>query len=361
MKTQEERKRKMLLALPLLLLPFLALAFYALGGGKGNLTNGNQQISKGLNTTLPGAQLKNEKAQDKMALYDKAMRDSAAAKSRASGNAFAALGWDTTRQGQTNKSLPTHSAQVNETKINQKLAEINRQISQPEPSAHYPNNYSNTNSASPDLDRMEKLIKSKEHGNTPDPEMKQLNGMLEKIMDIQHPERVTAKLKKETKPEPDSLYKAIRAVIADNQKVMQGTSIKLRLLDSIVIHGQKIPKGQLLYGLCQVTNQRLILNIKTIRLGTSILPVDLSVYDMDAMAGIRAPDAITEDAMRSGTDNAIQSMQLMSMDQSLATQAAGAGVEAAKTLFGKKVKRIKVKLKAGYPVLLRNNQPDKKK
>jgi hypothetical protein len=183
MKTQEERKRKMLLVLPLLLLPFLALAFYALGGGKGNLANGNQQISKGLNTALPGAQLKNEKAQDKMALYDKAMRDSAAAKSRAGGNAFAALGWDTTKQGQTNKSLPAHSAQANETKINQKLAEINRQISQPEPVAHYQNNYSNTNSASPDLDRMEKLIKSKEQGNTPDPEMKQLNGMLEKIMD----------------------------------------------------------------------------------------------------------------------------------------------------------------------------------
>jgi hypothetical protein len=37
MKTQEERKRKMLLVLPLLLLPFLALAFYALGGGTGNV------------------------------------------------------------------------------------------------------------------------------------------------------------------------------------------------------------------------------------------------------------------------------------------------------------------------------------
>src|SRR5471030_2457510 len=161
MKTQEERKRKMLLVLPLLLLPFVALAFYALGGGKGNLANINQQISKGLNTTLPGAQLKNEKVQDKMALYDKAMRDSVAAKSRTSDNAFAALGWDTSGQGQTKKSLPTHSAQVNETKINQKLAEINRQISQPEPLAHYPNNYSNTNSASPDLDKMEKLIKTR--------------------------------------------------------------------------------------------------------------------------------------------------------------------------------------------------------
>jgi hypothetical protein len=353
MKTPEERKRKMLLVLPLLLLPFLALAFYALGGGKGQVQN--QSVVKGLNTTLPGALLKNGKPEDKMTLYDKAMRDSASAKSSGSNSAFAALGWDTTSQSRANKPSVTNNAQANEVKINQKLAEINRQISQPTPAPRYPDNYAESSQANPDLDRVEKLIKQKQQSNPEDPQMKQLNGMLEKIMDIQHPERVTAQLKQAEKKEPDSLYKAIRAVIADNQKVMQGTSVKLRLLDSIVIHGQVIPKGQLLYGLCQVTNQRLILNIKTIRLGTSILPVDLSVYDMDAMAGIRAPDAVTEDAMRSGTDNAVQSMELMSMDQSLTTQAAGAGVEAAKTLFSKKVKRIKVKLKAGYPVLLRNN------
>src|SRR5476651_788495 len=205
MKTQEERKRKMLLVLPLLLLPFMALAFYALGGGKGNLANGNQQVSKGLNTTLPGAQLKNEKAQDKMALYDKAMRDSASAKSRGSNNAFAALGWDTTSQ---HKPVAANNVQANETKITQKLAEINRQISQPEPATYHPNNYTASNSASPDMDRMEKLIKSKEQGNTPDPEMKQLNTMLDKIMQIQNPGLVKAK--QTDKPvSKDSAFKAI--------------------------------------------------------------------------------------------------------------------------------------------------------
>ncbi len=75
---------------------------------------------------------------------------------------------------------------------------------------------------------------------------------------------------------------------------------------------------------------------------------------MDGMEGIRAPDLVTQDAMRSGSDNAVESLQLMTMDQSMTTQLAGAGVEAAKGLFSKKVKRIKVKLKAGYPVLLLN-------
>ena len=355
MKTQEERKRKMLLILPLLLLPFLALAFYALGGGKGNLANGNQQISKGLNTTLPGAQLKNEKAQDKMALYDKAMRDSASAKSRASGNAFAALGWDTSRQGQTNKSLPAHSAQFNETKINQKLAEINRQISQPEPVAHYPNNYSNTNSASPDLDRMEKLIKSKERGNTPDPEMKQLNTMLDKIMQIQNPG--LAKAKQTDKPvSKDSAFKAIPAMIDGNQKVMNGGVVKLRLQDTIRINGVTFPKGQSLSGSCTVTNQRLLLDIKNIRLGTSILPVNLTVFSLDGMQGINAPEAELGGAAGDGANGALENMEFLSMDQSVSTQAATAGINAAKGLLGKKVKKIRIKLKGGVTVLLRNNK-----
>ncbi|HAL82251.1 MAG TPA: conjugal transfer protein TraM [Mucilaginibacter sp.] len=355
MKTQEERKRKMLLVLPLLLLPFLALAFYALGGGKGNLTNGNQQISKGLNTTLPGAQLQHEKAQDKMALYDKAMRDSAAAKSRAGGNAFAALGWDTSRQGQTYKSTPAIGAQANETKINQKLAEINRQISQPEPVAHYQNNYSNTNSASPDLDRMEKLIKSKEHGNTPDPEMKQLNTMLDKIMQIQNPG--LAKAKQTDKPvSKDSAFKAIPAMIDGNQKVMNGGVVKLRLQDTIRINGVIFPKGQSLSGSCTVTNQRLLLDIKNIRLGTSILPVNLTVFSLDGMQGINAPEAELGGAAGDGANGALENMEFLSMDQSVSTQAATAGINAAKGLLGKKVKKIRVKLKGGVTVLLRNNK-----
>jgi hypothetical protein len=121
-----------------------------------------------------------------------------------------------------------------------------------------------------------------------------------------------------------------------------------------------VPAGQELFGLCQVSNQRLILRIGSIRLGNAILPVDLSVYDMDAMEGIRAPEALTEEALRSGAGNAVQGVQLLGADPSLGTQLAGAGVEAAKGLFSRKVRHIRVKLKDGYPLLLRNNQPDKR-
>ena len=114
-----------------------------------------------------------------------------------------------------------------------------------------------------------------------------------------------------------------------------------------------IPKGQLLFGNAQITNQRLLLTIKDIRLGNNIIPVDFMVYSLDGLPGINAPDAELAGAAGNGADNALQSMQFLSMDQNLGTQAAAGGIEAAKTLFGKKVRRVKVKLKGGYPLLLR--------
>jgi hypothetical protein len=359
MEQKELNKKKLLWCLPLLVLPFLALGFYALGGGRGDVA-GKVVASTGLDTALPGAQLKGRKEQDKLALYDQAKKDSAALKSPGRDNAFAALGWDTSgaRSGSP--------ASVNEQRIRERLTAIRQQVSAPPPVvvAKPPVVYGSgevRGGTDPDMGRLERLLKQRSREGTstvgkPDPEMQQLNGMLEKIMDIQHPERVTEGLKARAKQEPDSLYKAIRVVVAETQKVVQGSSVKLRLVDSMVIKGLLIPKGTFLFGICQVANQRLLLDIKTIRLGTSILPVDLSVYDLDAMPGIAAPEALLPDALRSGSDNALQGMQLLSMDQGLAAQAAGAGIETAKSLFSKRVKRVKVKLKAGRPVLLRVNK-----
>jgi hypothetical protein len=344
---QNEKQKQFLIVLPLLILPFMAMAFWAFGGGKGDA---GQQVTqqKGINTELPSAQFKGERPQDKLSLYDQAAKDSARAKMNTGNSLFNSTGHVT---------VSDESAKANEAKITQKLAQLQQQVNQP-PVTTTPAATTHPAPAvnSAEVDRLEKLMQNMQSGNNSDPEMKQLDGMISKILQIQHPELVDAQLKKEVKPQPDSAYKAIRAVIANSQKVISGASVKLKLLDTIKVNGQLIPKGQFLFGLCQVNNQRLILNIKNIRLGTSIVPVDLSVYDMDGMVGINAPDAITEGAVRGGSDNALQSMQFLPMDETLGTQAASAGIETAKTLFSKKVKIVKVKLKAGYPVLLRLNR-----
>jgi len=98
------------------------------------------------------------------------------------------------------------------------------------------------------------------------------------------------------------------------------------------------------------------LDIKNIRLGNAIIPVDLSVFSLDGLLGIDAPEAELGETAGNGVGNGVQSMQFLGMDQSLGIQAAGAGIDAAKGLLNKKVKRIKVKLKDGQRILLRNNQ-----
>jgi len=344
METQEKRKRRLLIALPILIIPFLAFAFYALGGGS-KATN-KQTESKGINTSLPDAKFKKEEPKDKFGFYAEAPKDTSGSDNEIKDVA--------SRLGFQGKDEDPQTEQ-----INQKLEVLNREINKPVQPASY-----RTSSASvpqkgnlkSDVDRLESLMKNMQAANEDDPEMRQLGDMMEKILDIQHPERLKEKYNTKNSANQDSEFKAIPAIIDGDQKVLHGSVIKLKLLDSIRLKGQVIPKGQLIFGTAIISNQRILLDIRNIRLGTSIVPVNLTVYSLDGMKGINAPSAILKETAASGTDDLVRSIQLATMDQSIATQVAGAGIDAAKSLVSKKTKRIKVKLKAGQQVLLRNNE-----
>jgi len=351
MTTPEKRKLIMLLVMPVFVLLFSALGFYALGGGHSG-TLREAAVNQGINTQLPGAQLQKRGATDKLSLYDKAQRDSVAAKTHSAAGAFAALGWDTAKLDHT----PVNSAEANEAKIKARLADINKELNQPQPAAKsLP--LASDNGQSAQLDRLEKLLRQKQSEvSTPDPQMVQLNTMLEKIQQIQNPGLVQEKLKREAEAKKlDSAFKAIPAVIDGNQKVLNGGVVKLRLADSARISGMLLQNGQSLSGACTVTNQRLLLTISNIRLGTSIIPVNLIVFSLDGMPGIAAPEAELAETAGGGTADALENMQFLSTDGSLGTQAAAAGISAAKGLLGKKARRIRVKLHGGQQVLLRVN------
>jgi conjugative transposon TraM protein len=153
----------------------------------------------------------------------------------------------------------------------------------------------------------------------------------------------------------DEQQNAIQAVVQETQTLVSGATIKLRLTDDVYINGVLIPKDNFVYGMASLNGERLHISISTIRYQNNILPVALSVYDMDGLAGIYIPGAITRDVAKQSADEATQSIGLTTMDPSLGAQAASAGIQAAKTLISKKVKLVKVTVKAGYQVLLRDN------
>ncbi|WP_316840050.1 conjugative transposon protein TraM [Pedobacter gandavensis] len=347
MKKQRVDKRRVLLFLPLVIFLVSAAIFYAMGWGNTDKTSLDVP-AKGINPNLPDAQFKTEPPTDKMDIYKLTENDSST-----SNGIEAVVG----RLG----FVPSEDPQTKQ--INDRLAAINREINNPiVPSKSYEEvnkravSSSSDGLLSKDVAKLESLMKNMQSSSGDDPEMAQLNSLMDKIMAIQNPELVRQQSHKSNPAGADSLFKAIPAIIATNQKAIQGSVIELRLLDSILLNGQMIPKGHSVFGLAEFSNQRLNLQIKNIRLGTSVIPVNLTVFDKrDAMLGINAPEALLTDAINGGSSDAISSIGLMGIDQSLTTQIAGTGLDAAKSLFSKRIKRVKQKLKAGYPLLLKDN------
>lgn len=342
-------KRKLLLAvIPVLLVMLGGLGYY-LFTQYSTVTPKTEK--SGINTALPDAQLEKEEPADKMAYYEKAKQDSAHSDASRLNSAAEKFGFARSENAQTQQ-------------INEKLAAINQVISTPytAPKTQTPmvSGYSNAVPISKDVNRLETLMKGMQ-GNPAegDPEMEQLSAMMDKLIAVQNPELAKQLYKKDKSAVvSDSLFKAIPAVVAVNQKARQGSVVELRLLDTVVLNGVTLPKGHSIFGLAAFSNQRLNLEIKNVRLGNQVIPVNLTVYDKrDAMSGINAPEALLTDALNTGSTDAIGSLGISGFD--LTTQIAGAGIDAAKSLLTKKIKRVKQDLKAGYPLLLRDNTQKK--
>lgn len=408
------KQRKMMVVLPLLAIPFITMAFWALGGGKGIGNDNQSKTVAGLNLQLPSANLKNEKNEDKLSFYKEADADSlkraellrndpyykdSMQEKQTLMDATENLYNPADLKGGLNMSTYKTSADANEQKIYQKINEINKQINQPEPTAISYSNLGNQNNDnneqfSKDVDRMQEMMQMMTDKQEADPEMQQLNGTLEKILDIQHPQRVKDKLKekslqqknvvfsisKNSTPDNISLLdtskrkadkvtgfygiddnknvseddNAVEAVVHANQTLVNGAVIKLRLTIDIYVSGTLIPKGNFVYGITSLNDERLEIEISSIRYGNSLFPVKLEVYDMDGLPGIHIPGAITRDVAKQSADNGLQLMELTSVDPSLKAQAAAAGINTVKNLLSKKVKQVKVMVKSEYKVLLKS-------
>jgi conjugative transposon TraM protein len=259
-------------------------------------------------------------------------------------------------------------------------------------------------SPAPEMNRLEKLMQTIKAADTAtsDPQLEKLSGMLDKIIKIQHPGQepsgektaltveapaalsvttphesaAVADLAANPSTDEDTGYKdadgfysidevesanpaaqnAMTAVIPEDQTLVAGATITLRLTQDAVINGVTIPRDNPVYGLVTINGDRMGVTVSSIRYRQGIYPVGLQVYDMDGLPGIHIPGAITRDVAKESADQGVSSMGLNALDPSLAGQAATAGIEAAKTLISRKIRLVRVSVKAGYQVLLKNTK-----
>ena len=79
---------------------------------------------------------------------------------------------------------------------------------------------------------------------------------------------------------------------------------------------KKIKKGEIIYG--QISGfqmQRVNLSVISVLANGEILPINLSVYDVDGMKGLYVPQSIFRDMMREMGSNSVQGTQIEMSNQ----------------------------------------------
>lgn len=153
----------------------------------------------------------------------------------------------------------------------------------------------------------------------------------------------------------------ISAVVAGNQSVIDGESVKLRTTEPMWIGNRLIPRNTTITGSGRVQGERLEIEITSIECEGSIYDVELQVFDSDGQEGINIPQSMESDALHEIGANMGSTMgSSINISTNTGAQIAsdvGRGlINGVSQYLTKKMRTVKVHLKAGYRVML--HQPE---
>lgn len=335
--------------MPVVVVPFLFLFFLSLGGGR-DVPDKKRAAEAGFNTQLPGVKFdKGRPDKNKFDVYKQAELDSMRRREYLRQDPYFKRRADTLQE----PVLLQNEAKADDVldKLNKLRQTVRQRATAPEgPQRQNPPPFFM------DLPRKQHGFPKEEMDKeAPDPELEKLNGMLDKIIRIQHPKEDASEASPaEVFTGVDTVANSLPAVVQEDQVLVAGGTIALRLMEAARINGVSFPKDQPAYGVVSISNDRMLITVSSLRRGQSIYSTALQVYDLDGLAGIHIPGALGRDVAKESADQGIHSLSPGVFDPSLAGQAVNAGVLTARSLLSRKVRQVRVRIRAGYQVLLRS-------
>jgi conjugative transposon TraM protein len=150
---------------------------------------------------------------------------------------------------------------------------------------------------------------------------------------------------------------SIKACVHEAQTVVGETSVRLRLLEPAKTPQRTIPKGTIVTANAKFQNGRLQLKVTSVELEGNIIPVDITIYDLDGQQGLYVPyspemNTLTEMAGNMSQTGGTSVMLTQNAGQQVAADLSRGVVQGISGYFAKKVRTPKVTLKAGYQVFL---------
>ena len=161
----------------------------------------------------------------------------------------------------------------------------------------------------------------------------------------------------------------IKAIIDENIKAVDGSRVRLRLLDDIEINDIVVPKGSYLYAtMSGFGSQRVKGNVQSIMVDDDIVKVSLALYDTDGMEGLYVPSSQFRETTKDVGSGALSNTSSLTNSSttsgnSLATWGAQTitnAVQKTSNAISKAIKKNNAKLKYGTFVYLINSRSNKK-
>ena len=155
----------------------------------------------------------------------------------------------------------------------------------------------------------------------------------------------------------------IKAIIDEEIKVVDGSRVRLRLLDDVEIDHVLMPKGSYLYAtMSGFSKQRIKGKIASVMVGDELMKCNLSLYDMDGLEGLYIPESSFRETAKDigggvfsgGSLNVSSSMSAETNVAQFATQALQNAYQRTSQAIAKAIKKNKVRLKYGTQVYLIN-------
>lgn len=175
----------------------------------------------------------------------------------------------------------------------------------------------------------------------------------------------SGKRQRRMKDVPDIRPNLIRACVHGNQTLISGGTVRLRLLESIVLNGQEIPKNTIFYGTAGGGGTRLRITVENIRIGSYITPVSYIIYDNDAIEGLNIPNNLkakakkqAEQSLTSGIRLPLSSIGTITAE---ITSAINAVSQTTRQIIQSYLNLIRIDLKANYQLYIHEETKDERK
>jgi len=150
---------------------------------------------------------------------------------------------------------------------------------------------------------------------------------------------------------------AIRGVVYETKTLVNESTVSIRISEAMQLGRTEIPAGSLLIAVSKFQGARLQLKISSIQYKANVYPVEINVHDNDGQPGLYVPYSAEQNAVSDIVANMSQTsgtniMMTQSAGQQIAADLSRGVVQGLSGYFQKRVRQLKVTVKAGHQVLL---------